>query len=77
MDINSFIEKFTEQFDDLGGAEVGSETKFRDLPSWSSIVALSVKAMIEDEYGVEIEFSDIRSSQTVKDIFDKVVAKVG
>lgn len=77
MEINSFIENVTDQFDDLGGIELTADTKFRDLDSWSSITALSIISMIDEEYDVQLKGDDIRASETIKDIFDKVVEKQG
>ena len=77
MDINTFIGQVSEQFDDLEGAVVEPTSKFRDLPSWCSIVALSIISMIDEEYGVQLRGDDIRASQTIQDIFEKVVAKKG
>lgn len=77
MDINEFIEKFGEQFDDLNGEVLGADTPFREIDSWSSLTALSIISMIDEEYDVQLTGADIRSSQTIKDVFDKVVAKKG
>lgn len=77
MNINEFIEKFAEQFDDLGGETLTADTPFREIDSWSSLTALSIIAMIDEEYGVQIKGDDIRASQTIQDVFDKVDAKKG
>ena len=49
----------------------------RDIAGWCSIVALSVIAMVDEEYGVTLTGDDIRKAQTVKDVFDAVVARKG
>lgn len=77
MDINEFIEKFAEQFDDTPAEEIEAETVFRDLDEWSSLTALSVIAMVDDEYGVTLKGDDIKNATTVNDIFDRVVALKG
>ena len=61
MDINEFIEKFGDQFDDLNGVTLTADTPFREIGSWSSLTALSIIAMIDEEYGVQIKGDDIRS----------------
>lgn len=43
-----------------------SETKFKELEEWSSLTALSVIAMIDEEYDVKIKGDDVRNSQTVQ-----------
>lgn len=77
MDINTFVAQVSEQFDDLDGATLSADTIFRDAPGWCSIIALSIIAMVDEEYEVQLNGGDIRSSVTIKDIFDKVVAKKG
>ena len=77
MNKEEFIDKVAEQFDDLDGVTLTADTSFRDVGSWSSITALSIISMIDEEYDVQLTGADIRASQTVKDIFDKVVSKKG
>ncbi len=77
MNIDEFLEKEAEQFDDLDGEVLAPDTLFREVDSWSSLTALSIISMIDEEYGVQLRGDDIRASQTLQDIFDKVVAKKG
>ena len=74
MDINTFINNFAGQFDDTPADQIKPETNFRDLEEWSSLIALSIIAMVDEEYGVTLKGDDIKSATTVKDIFDRVVA---
>lgn len=76
MVINEFVEKFAEQFDDTDPAEIGANTKFRELEEWSSLIALSIIAMVDEEYDVTLKGDDIRSANTVEDIFNVVKAKI-
>lgn len=76
MELNVFIEKFSEQFDETDASMFTPETKFRDLDEWSSLLALSIIAMVDDEYDVTLKGDDIRNSETIKDIFNKVASKV-
>ena len=76
MDINEFIDNVAAQFDDLDET-LAPDTLFREIDSWSSLTALSVISMIDEEYDVQITGSEIRASQTIQDIFDKVVARKG
>ena len=77
MDINTFIDNFAGQFDDTPADQFKPETTFRDLAEWSSLVALSIIAMVDEEYGVTLKGDDIRNARTIKDIFDAVVAHKG
>ena len=70
MDINSFIENFADQFDDLDASTLSGATVFKDLDEWSSMMALAVMAMVNEEYDVELKGDDIRKSNTIEDLFN-------
>lgn len=76
MDIKDFINNFADQFDDTDINEFSSETKFKELDEWSSLVALSIIGMVDDEYDVAIKGDDIRLSETIQDLFNIVQSKV-
>lgn len=75
MEIRDFIENFAEQFDDTTVEMMSVETKFRELNEWSSLIALSVIAMVDEVYGVTINGEDIRSSQTIGELFNRIENK--
>lgn len=77
MDINTFIDNFAGQFDDTSADQIKPETNFRDLEEWSSLIALSIIAMVDEEYGVTLKGDDIKNATTVHDIFNRVVALKG
>lgn len=77
MEIERFIDDFTELFDETDPATITATTRFKDLKEWSSLVALSVIAMIDEEYDVEFRGDDIRGSNTVQDLFNIVKKRVG
>jgi acyl carrier protein len=72
MDLQEFIGKFAEQFDETSANEFKADTEFKKLVDWSSMTALSLIAMIDDEYGITIRGDDIRKSDTVEDLFSIV-----
>lgn len=75
MELKDFIEKFADQFDDTEPSEIKAETVFKELDEWTSLIALSVIAMIDEEYDIAIKGDDIRNSNTVEDLFNAVKAK--
>ena len=75
MDINEFIDNLAAQFDDTSADQIKPETVFRDIEEWSSLVALSIIAMADEEYGVTLKGDDIKGATTVQDLFDVVKAK--
>lgn len=75
MELKDFIENFANQFDDTDASEIKAETVFKELDEWSSLIALSVIAMVDEEYDITIKGDDIRNSNTVEDLFNAVKAK--
>lgn len=77
MDLNLFLENFAAQFDDTDIEEIKAETAFKELEEWSSLTALSIIAMVDEEYEVSIKGDDIRNAITVEDLYNIVVSKLG
>ena len=75
MDIKQFIEHFAEQFDEIDFALLTPETRFRDLDEWSSLVALLVITMVDEEYGIVLPPEEMRKTQTIQELFDLVHSK--
>ena len=55
MELQDFISKFAEQFDETNVAEFVGSTKFRELDEWSSLMALSIIAMVDEEYDITLK----------------------
>jgi acyl carrier protein len=75
MNLNEFINNFAEQFDDTDKSEFNADTLFHDLDEWSSMTALSIIGMVDEKYGITIKGDDIRSSETIEDLFKKLQEK--
>lgn len=75
MNIQEFIDNFAAQFDETEPDEFNAETRFKDLDEWSSLTALSIIAMVDDEYDVIIKGNDILKSDTIEDLFAIVEKK--
>lgn len=75
MELNDFIKKFAEQFDETAPEEIQASTEFKSLEEWSSLTALSILAMVDDEYDVALKGDDIKNAVTVEDLFNKVASK--
>ncbi len=76
MDIKVFIEKFAEQFEETDANVIKAETVFKELEEWSSLVALMVIGMVDEEFCVTITGEDIRNATTVNDLFNAVKKKL-
>ena len=75
MEIKEFIENFTAQFDETDPSEIKAETVFKELDEWSSLIALSIIAMADEEYDVTLKGDDIKKSVTVEDLFNTIKSK--
>jgi acyl carrier protein len=75
MDLNDFIAKFAELFEDTDKASLKADTEFKTLDEWSSLIALSVLAMVDEEYDIQLKGDDVKNSETIEDLFNKVKAK--
>ncbi len=72
MELKDFIANFAEQFEETEAGVITAGTVFKNLDEWSSLIALSVIAMVDEEYDVALKGDDIRSANTVEDLFNIV-----
>lgn len=75
MEIKEFIQNFADQFDDTEASVLTPEINFRELEEWSSMIALGVMAMVDDEYDVQLKADEMRKTQTIQELFDLVKSK--
>lgn len=75
MDLNEFVAHFAEQFEDTDAGVFAPETKFRELEEWSSLLALSIIAMVDEEYDVALKGNEMKTANTIQELFDIVKAK--
>jgi acyl carrier protein len=76
MEINEFIANFADQFENTEVSELNAETKFRELDEWSSLLALSILAMVDEEYDVQLKGEEMRATNTIQELFDLVASKL-
>lgn len=76
MKLNDFIQNFADQFDDTDAEEFKADTNLKDLEEWSSLNALSVISMVDDEYDVSLKGDDIISSNTIEDLYNLVKSRM-
>ena len=75
MELKDFIQNFADQFDETDASVFKAETVFHDLDEWSSLIALSIIAMIDEEYDITIKGDEMRAAVTIEDLFNIVKAK--
>lgn len=72
MEINKFINKFAEIFDDTDVSVIKPDTKFRELDEWCSMSTLGIIDLADEEYGVELNADALRKAQTVEDLYNAI-----
>ena len=61
--------------DDTDASDIQAETMFKELDEWSSLIGLSVIAMVDEEFDVALKGEDIKNSITIEDLFNIVKSK--
>lgn len=72
MEIKEFIDNFAAQFEDTDASVFTPETSFRELDEWSSLISLSILAMVDEEYDVQLKADEMRKTNTIQELFDLV-----
>ena len=76
MEMKDFIENFAAQFDDTDIDEFKEDTNIKELEEWSSLNALSVIAMVDDEYDVTLKGDDVKGVETIEDLYNLVKSRL-
>ena len=75
MHTEEFVQKFADCFHQTNTDAIKSETKFREMEEWGSMMALIVIAMIDADFGKTISADDLKSANTVAELFEIVKNK--
>ncbi len=71
MNIEQFILDFSEIVD-VESSQITENTEFKTMEEWTSLSALALMAMIEDEYDVAIKREELMSATTLGELFHAV-----
>lgn len=74
MDIKEFVKNFAAEFDETPAEAFTPETEYKTLDEWNSLTALSIIAMVDDNYGKTITGANLRENATLQDLFNYVVS---
>jgi acyl carrier protein len=72
--MEDFINNFADQFDETERNEFSKDTVFKNLDEWDSMIALSIIAMMDEEYEITINGDDIKNANTIEDLYKLVNA---
>jgi len=71
---DKFIQQFKEVLE-IEDREIQLEDVFLDYEEWDSLVQLSLIAMLDEEFEVEIEEDDFNKLVTVGDLLNEVIKR--
>ena len=75
MNQNEFLHHFAEALELESQSEVNMGVAFKGLEEWDSLAQLSLIAMLDEEYEVELESEDFDKLNTVEDLYLFVKSK--
>lgn len=70
MTLDEFVSAFAAEFDETPEDQFKADTEFKALDEWSSLTALSIIAMVDEQMDKTITGADIRASKTIEDLFN-------
>jgi acyl carrier protein len=76
MELKKFIENFASQFDETDASVFQASTVFKQLEEWSSLIALSIIAMADEEYNVKLKGNDIKGASSIEDLYNIVKSRI-
>lgn len=54
MELNDYITKFAEQFEDTDVSDITTDCENKELDEWSSLTAMGIIAFVKSEYGKSV-----------------------
>ena len=75
MNQNKFLDNFKEALELESENEISLADSFKDLDEWDSLARLSLIAMLDEEYEVELESEDFDKLNTLEDLYLFVKSK--
>lgn len=76
MDLNEFIDNVADQFEDTDRSVFTADTNIWELEDFTSLIALSIISMIDEEYDVAIKGSDVKGLKTIAELYEVVKSKM-
>jgi len=73
--MDEFLKHFAAQFDDINEFLLNQETRFKELNEYTSLSALLIISMIDEEYGVTITGNDMLSVSTIEELYGLINSK--
>ena len=68
MELKTFITNFEEAVEDVEVGSLSGDTVYRSLECWDSLAVLTVIAMVDAEYNLQLKAKELKQMQTLSDL---------
>ena len=75
MELDEFVEKFAEQFEDTDPEEITATTNYKELDEWSSLIGMMVIALVKTEMGKTVTGDDLKACQSIEALYNLIISK--
>lgn len=75
MTLDEFTVNLEKEFEGVEPGSFKPDTHYRDIKNWSSIYALIVVAFVDLNFNVILNANDLRSTNTIRELYDLVLQK--
>lgn len=75
MELKEFVQLFAEELEDTPVEIITPSTVYKDLEEWSSLTALSIISMVDENFEKRLTGADLKSVNTIEELYKLVVSK--
>jgi acyl carrier protein len=72
--MQEFIENFFEILEDTDKDQLNSQTDFKNLDEWDSMLSLMLIAMVDEKYDKQIGGSIIKECTTLEELYKVIIS---
>lgn len=72
MEKEKFLENVIEILEIEDASGINDSTRFRELDEWDSLNALSIISMVDEEFGVTISKKEMKSAETLGELYNLI-----
>lgn len=74
--LEEFTRELEKEFDDITPNTLTPNKNYREIPNFSSMYALIIIAFVDSKCDILLNGQDLKSTQTVKDLYDLIQYKL-
>jgi len=75
MTLDEFVAKVAVEYEETPADIFTPQTVFKEVEEWSSLIALSIIAIADEDFEKTITGADIRQCNTLEELYNLIVSK--